>query len=203
MFTANLIRSLKSLAAATVVLLASATASFAGDIVEVSNPHPTLSWTLSDLIIYGANGEKQVVLKPNDPSDDIVIAPQGSKIFGPFPFDVVRYFVSTQVGDSEFESIVLKVKVLEPQPVAFFQSLSTQQPLVYVIDQSVYPPHPPLGTKFSFRNGINPMLPGTFMGIMPDFENGWVVGQYTGRGVVVYDQAVVTVIPVNGPNGGR
>lgn len=182
--------------------LASASPVLAADMIEVKNTSG-ITRILSDLIVYGPNGQKLVVLKPGDPSDDIAIKGGESKIFGPFDFEVERYFISSQIGTSEIETLVLEVKPLVPRKLAFVQDLKTGFPVVLGLDDQLATYEPQLGDKLSFRNGMSPQKPGVIAAHQPDFDNGWLLGQYTGRCMVVSAELEATVIPLNGPGGDR
>jgi hypothetical protein len=81
----------------------------AGSLIEVTNTNTLLSWTMSDLIVYGKNGEKKTIAELGNAADDVVIGPSGRRTFDA-GFEVDRYFISTQIGTNEYESHVLTVK---------------------------------------------------------------------------------------------
>lgn len=167
----------------------------AGSIVEVKNTDKDLNSVLSDLIVYGENDQKNTILKLNDASDDITLAPNGVRTFDA-GFEVKKYFVSITIpGFGEIESIVLKVSQRGPDKLGFFSDFDTGLPLVAALDYELSVPPPAEGTIIEFTNGTSPLLPGWFMGTGADFDAGEVTGAFTGQGQVIDNALEVAAIP--------
>lgn len=166
----------------------------AGQVLDVTNPLK-IDHTLSDLIAYGAQGEKSVILKPGDPSDDINFTPGMHRLFDA-GFEVKRYLVSTTIGNSEFESVVFGVTSTAGREFSFLEDSTTNQPLSMSLDFGLtgYAPPPP-GTLMSFVNGMNANLPGYFVGTSVNFDTGEVSGPFSGTGRFVNSGFVASVVP--------
>jgi hypothetical protein len=166
----------------------------AGQVLNVTNP-TELEKVLSDLIAYGAQGEKSVILKPGDASDDITFAPHMTRLFDA-GFEVKRYLVSSTVGNSEFESVIFDVTSALVRELSFLEDAQSQAPLVLALDFEMtnYQPPPP-DAVMNFVNGLNPNLPGYFVGTSVNFDSGAVLGAFTGSARFIAPRFDVSVVP--------
>lgn len=165
-----------------------------GDSIEVSNGQLTKE-RLSDLIVYGDPNnpnEQKVILKPNDPKDDIIFDGHTSRRFN-VKFKITKFELSTALLDdkdnvkTEVQSVAHKGKIIEPteipkkKKVGMIWNSDGQQTVVLAIDQAVAPEPPPEGTILAFVDGYNELMPGWFVGTDINFETGEVTGAYTGN----------------------
>lgn len=155
-----------------------------GVVIKVVNDSPSkIEMTLSDLIVY-SNTQKQTVLKPSDASDDIKVGFGVQKLFD-LNFTPTKYVISVMAGDSEIEATVFNISLVEPVKIPMLIDPNNGSPLFLAIDQSLYNFEPPAdGTVLSFSMGVNPNLPGWFVGTIIDFETGNISGPYTGDALV-------------------
>ena len=185
----------KNLFRLTFILTSAAAYSLAsaGSIVEVTNISKQFSFTMSDLIVYGKNGEKKTIAALGNAADDIDIGPGGRRTFDA-GFEVDRYFVSTQIDDDEFETRVLKVKQVGPKKLGWVQSVGGGS-VIASLDYGTAAPPPPVDSFFDVFAGLSPSLPGWFFGTSADLDDGSVSNPFQGQVKVVSTDIEVATIP--------
>lgn len=166
-------------------------------VLTVKNTDPG-SRILSDLVVLGAGAnDSQILLQPSNASDNITLLGGGqTQFFVNFP--VTSYHISmTLPNGSEVNTTYLKLLgvVKGAKDIAFVQAQGANQgiDLFALLDFDLAVNQPPSGTLLDFTIGINPQLPGWFIGTATDFNTGAVTGAYTGRAQVVLDGIRVTV----------
>ena len=185
-----------------------------GDMIQVTNDS-VFKRTLSDLIVYGDPNdpnEKKVILKPNDPNDDIVFGPGMSRVFDA-DFKIKKYIISSCSMDEghyvEHETVVFEIEKIVPKKLACIEIgpyIQEQLKVILEIDQSIAPEPPPEGTVLVFSNGqwekLSGPYGGWFVGTGINYDTGEVTGAYTGT-VEVFCTAfeVLVFTPPYPPDG--
>jgi len=140
--------------------------------------------TISDFFYFNAQGQKKTRLAPGDDSDDIKVGPGKEQLLD-LDFRPVSYVVSTKEGNSEPETKVFNINLVTPTKISLLRNPTNGAPLFLSIDQSLYNFEPPAdGTVLAFSMGVNPSLPGWFVGTLIDLGTGIISGAYTGDAVV-------------------
>jgi hypothetical protein len=160
---------------------------------------------LSDLIVWSSpnrTGIKTVLLKPNDPSDDITLTTLTSATFGgPFTF-IGSYAVSETATINgklvEERSAVTGVKVISQLVIAFLTD-DAGNPLFLRIDDSVYTPPPSEGTLLMFTNGVASADLDWTLYTSFDESSGVFSGLYSGEARVASTALAAGVDPVPEP----
>jgi len=182
-------------------LLVASSQSASADTIQIFN-QSNGPIVLSDLIVWSSpnrTGIKTVLLKPNDPSDDITLATLTSATFGgPFTF-IGSYAVSETATVNgklvEERSAVTGVKVVSQVVIAFLTD-DAGNPLFPDIDDSVYTPPPPEGTSLMFSNGAASADPDWTLYTSFDESSGVFSGLYSGEAQVASTALAVEVDPV-------
>jgi hypothetical protein len=163
------------------------------DIITVKNTGND-KVTLSDLIVYDAEGKEEVILKPNDASDDVELGSDDSRVFVT-KFKAAKYYVSVTVGKSEHEWLkTVEVKVPEPKAVSYYINPAREQPVHCAVVEPIgalIPPPP--GAEFFVEEGFVAEWPGLFFGRTPDFATGEILDPYTGPAAALDAQLSIDV----------
>jgi hypothetical protein len=126
-------------------------------------------------------------------ADDVVIGPGGRRTFDA-GFEVDRYFISTVIGTSEFESHVLQVKQVGPTKLGWVQSVGGGT-VVASLEYGTAAQPPAIDSFFDVFAGVNPNLPGWFFGTTANLDNGSVSGPFQGQLRVVSGSVEVGAVP--------
>ena len=186
-------------------ILAALPALTKGDTIIVINQGGMTS-TLSDLIVFGENGQKEVILKPNDSSDDVNILAGLTRMYD-VDFKIKSYIISSAHKSTEgyygecVDYVLFGVIIVEPTTISFIRDPDGQT-LALAIDQAVAPEPPAEGTILTFIEGYNELMPGWFVGTGINYETGEVTGAYTGNAEVFSTAFEVMVFTPPYPSGG-
>ena len=150
---------------------------------------------LSDLFVFGAKGKQEIILHRRFAMDDEDIAPGETKSF-PTSFPVIAVAMSITKNGKESELIIKEIDQKTGfQKMAWLENAGDGTDLFPFIDAPVAADPPEEGSIVSFVAGLNPQLPGWFVGTILDLDQGIVLNGFTGDAVVVQSDAAIAAVP--------
>jgi hypothetical protein len=178
---------------AAILVAAGATTAVTATSLKNSNQGPG-SFIISDLSVWGTNGEQSDLLLLGNNQDDITI-PEGGSLIWTVDFKIKDYMISTTVEGGEWETVYLGIPD-DPTPILFgflHDPISTKSPKLKIVGGEPHTVPPGVGTIIPFTNGLNPSYPDWFVGTNLDLTTGDITGAYTGD-VQIVARATVQLI---------
>jgi len=163
----------------------------AGSIFRYTNTQGS-SRFLSDLTVYGEGNNKKVILEEDPSTEPDVEVKPGQPYKSPdVGFEIKKVDISIKLtrGGTETKTVGANFVQQRIQQVAWLSDPS----LILALTFPVAAEPPPAGTLLSFTDGLNPNLPGWFVGTILDRDTGTVSGPFTGTAEISATGEVMTI----------
>ncbi len=179
---------------ATAMLLAG---SAVADVITIRNTNSD-GIMLSDLIVWDAAGNQEVILQPgfgdDESADDRSLGRRDSAVFVS-NLVIKKTFVSFKFGPSEAEWKSADVNIVSGMAAMLADVTGAFTLHIDALDREGSQYVPPVGDQIFFVDGFNPDYPGWFVGTRADFRDGEILDGFNGMSEVVLSGIDVVVTP--------
>lgn len=169
------------------------------DVITIRNGPNLGDTVLSDLIVWDAAGNQEVILQPgfggDASADDITLGEDDSAVFVS-NLVVTKTFVSLKSGQTEGEwKLGLDVGVVSGMAAMLIDTTGAFTLHIDALDGDGAGYIPLVGEQIHFVDGFNPDYPGWFVGTRANFRDGEILVGFNGMSEVVRSGVGVTVTP--------